>query len=207
MVRHPALPTVRGTRADSVPGRRGILEFQEAPTGQMPDPSRDAMPDRLARRPQFRGFPVPYTTLTRADGTHDFKVTDETTRAECLSRRLCALCGEKLDYWIAFIGGESLIDLREFYDPAMHEDCARYAAVACPFLANSEASYASPNYAPGEVAHTHYVASSERPKRMGLYVTRSYQVVERRISATETVQIVRAGKPKSIDWTAMPEVV
>lgn len=194
----------RSTRSQ---GRRGILKPRHVRSDQMPELSRDAMPERLARRPQFRGFPVPYTTLTRADGTPDFKVTDESEREECLRRRLCALCGEKLDYWIAFIGAEALIELREFYDPAMHQECARYAARACPFLANSEASYASPDYAPGEVSHTHYVPSSERPKRMGLYVTRSYQVVTRRISATEIVRIVRAGKPKSIDWAAMPEIV
>ncbi|MBM4438405.1 MAG: hypothetical protein FJ029_14525 [Actinobacteria bacterium] len=171
----------------------------------MPLPARDAMPPQLARRPLFRGYPVPFTTLIGPDGVPDFKVTDEAKREEVLRRRMCALCGEPLGYWIAFIGSETLIGLREFYDPAMHEACARYAAQTCPFLALSDAKYATPRRRGVTIEPTHHLADVTRPKRMGLYLTRTYAIVPRRISATSTVLMVRAGRATSIDWEIMPE--
>lgn len=165
---------------------------------------RSSPPPRLAKRPQLQGYPVPYVTLVRPDGTPDFKITDEAKRIRALRERRCALCGEPLEYRIAFIGGESLVNLREFYDAGMHEDCARYAARACPFLALTDSQYASPQDVGPEVTITHHVADRKRPARMALVVTRAYDVVRRSLSARESVLVARIAKPIAIDWGVMP---
>ncbi len=63
------------------------------------------IPRRLQHRPLFRGFPVPYVAMVDSAGTPDFKVLDVERMEECAVRRLCALCGEKLGRFAAFIGG------------------------------------------------------------------------------------------------------
>ena len=57
--------------------------------------------------------------------------------------RLCGVCGRGLDYWIAFIGGPACQKNRLFKDPAMHPQCAEYAARICPFIAGSKTKYSS----------------------------------------------------------------
>lgn len=95
------------------------------------------VPPRMQKFRKWRGFPIHYTVLVEEDGTPNFKSMHEHRRMECFQKNLCHLCGEPLGkgpYW--FIGGPLCVTYRRFVDGAMHEDCARYACKACPFLAN-----------------------------------------------------------------------
>lgn len=101
----------------------------------LPPPPRD--PGRW-----YKGWPVPYTILwpEYPAGAPDWTTADTARIAQCLDRRLCGVCGQKLEQRVAFIGGaqgkqpEEIAAMAAFFDPAMHNECAEYAAKVCPFL-------------------------------------------------------------------------
>lgn len=98
------------------------------------------MPASLQARPQWKGLPIPFTTLVSAiDGEPNFKVTDQAAWEICVDEKRCALCGDPLPYWVWYIGSEQHIKDEVVFDLAMHEDCARYAALSCPYIALGKA--------------------------------------------------------------------
>lgn len=92
------------------------------------------IPERLKSRPLYRGYVVPYSVLVDDQGRADFRVTDMDKWSECAKLKLCALCGQKLDYWVWYIGGPSCAESGVYFDLALHEECCFYAAKVCPFL-------------------------------------------------------------------------
>jgi hypothetical protein len=87
------------------------------------------VPPRLARRPRdSRGLPVPFSAPT-------FAALDGELQIRCGRERLCGLCGERLDYWIAFLSGPKGAASRASADPPMHEECAEAATWLCPHIA------------------------------------------------------------------------
>ena len=126
------------------------------------------LPDRMKALPQYKGFPVPFTAFMKKEpgvlmDVPDFKITDMDKWARCVTGSLCAICGQKLDYWIWFIGGPQCRDTRLFFDLGMHEACARFAAATCPYLAHG---------------HDHAQASHVRPAELFLFRTRGYALVK-----------------------------
>jgi hypothetical protein len=100
-------------------------------------------PGRLAHRPRdSRGFVVPYTQHVGPDGTPDFRVMDVDRVNEALRRRLCSMCGGRIERDVYFIGGPLCVANGYFYDPPMHRDCAVYAMTTCPHLARIKGRYA-----------------------------------------------------------------
>lgn len=95
-----------------------------------------AVPEALARRPRTSsGLPVPFVAAERPDGSPDFTLIDPLRSLHASSRRLCAICGEALGYWLAFIGGPKSFDGRTFIDGPAHEECLLAATRLCPYLA------------------------------------------------------------------------
>jgi hypothetical protein len=142
------------------------------------------MPERLRRRPQFGGMPVPFTTLVR-DGKPDFRVNDVHEWLRAASGRLCNLCGEPLTYHIWFIGGEKCLRYFPekmhpkglFADLGMHEECARYATESCPFLSGKHPEYSERGVSPEQVSVLILDAAMERPHKLGLFRTREYKIL------------------------------
>lgn len=100
------------------------------------------IPFRLSRRPRdARGLVIPFTQFIKPDGTPDFRVMDEALTGKAIRRRLCSLCGEKMRGDVWFIGGPKCVENGYFYDPAMHQECARHALQTCPHLARSKGKY------------------------------------------------------------------
>lgn len=152
------------------------------------------IPPRLAGRPVFRGMAVPYIVKILDDGTPDFKIQEEAIRVECLVRKKCALCGQPLDEEFVFIGGASCAKQGLFIDPANHEECALYAAAACPFLAKGTGYAKNPKNADAIIE----IVSDKRPKVMILYYTRSFEIV--RLSGHI---VAKAGPATKIDYDKM----
>lgn len=157
------------------------------------------IPRCLRQRPKYKGLPIPFTTFIK-DGVPDFKVLDIPNRNLCLRRRLCALCGQSLKDTIVFIGGENSIAQRTFVDPAMHEDCALYAAQACPFLANKDGTYSKVESKHDDtIIVRDFNVSSVRPKRMGVYYTKDYKITQQ----GDNVYIL-ADYSIKVDWEKIP---
>ena len=123
--------TEQSTRARILPGKPMIK------IAEIPIPTRMKW---LAR--DHRGYPVPYLVQRDRAGRPHFTISSSQRVTEVATRKKCGLCGKSLDLGAWFVGGpRSFLHPRgAFSDPAMHEDCARYALQICPWLA-------APNYA------------------------------------------------------------
>jgi hypothetical protein len=91
--------------------------------------STSTVPSRAKVCPRFRGV---WSRLARHP---DFKTTDPRKIQRCVTERRCGICGKTMDREVVFVGGPLSMVSRIFNDPAMHEECARYAYEVCPFLA------------------------------------------------------------------------
>lgn len=93
------------------------------------------VPDCMAHLPKDpRGFPGTYTSIKLPDGRYDLTTADHGKWLEVVNDRLCALCGRPLRNTMWFIGGPKCVAYRFFFDPAMHEECAKYSFEVCPYL-------------------------------------------------------------------------
>ncbi len=161
------------------------------------------IPYLLRKRPLFKGFLIPYTAFIK-NGIPDFKVIDPYKIEECILDGLCAICGQKLGAgWIAFIGGERSMQSRCFTDPAMHEPCARYSAVTCPYLKNDDARHVEFTEAHAEYAEVipGSPESLKRPKCMGLMLCKGFTPIRN----GNHWMVMADAKPNKIDWDVMPE--
>jgi hypothetical protein len=112
-------------------------------------PPMMAIPERMAHLPTQGGYPLPWVAK-------DFRHNDDERVRLCARRHLCGLCGGKLGAdmrW--FIGGPASTASGHYTDPWMHEGCARFAAVTCPFLSGKRPAYrnddGSRDAGPGEM--------------------------------------------------------
>lgn len=100
------------------------------------------IPPRLTGRARDRrGFVVPYSQFIDNNGVPNFRIMDDTKVRKCLVHRWCSMCGQPMGRHLYFIGGPACEKNGYFYDPAMHEECAKYAMQACPHLARSKGRY------------------------------------------------------------------
>ncbi len=168
------------------------------------------LPDRLKDRPWAKGMLVPYIadSTDRAQGAEGgivvFGKSDPVRWAECVEERRCAMCGDRLAYWIAFIGGPRSIRSRAFLDPAMHIECAEYAMAVCPWMlsgkdfGSAERTLPKP---PRGREQTKIEDSNE--DRIGLYITRSYRVRHETVQIKKAPQVIvycYAAQMKRVQW-------
>lgn len=96
------------------------------------------IPPRLAKRPRDkRGYPIPYSAYIDSKGNPQFTVND-IPRGRLISRNdLCPLCGEPNTRGRWFVGGSLPAYHKDglYIDAPMHNDCAHYALMVCPFIA------------------------------------------------------------------------
>ncbi len=104
------------------------------------------IPERLRDRPLYGDLPVGFyfewvdedgalvCTTKKAPVKPDFRVICPERWADCVANRWCPLCGKPLEYWAWIIGHVPDSETMTYVDPAMHEECVRYALKVCPFL-------------------------------------------------------------------------
>src|SRR6185295_806737 len=137
------------------------------------------IPARLRDLPlDPRGFPITFTTTVDADGKPDFRVPDAQKWAVMCYEHLCAVCGQRLDYWIFFVGGEELFADRLFFEGPMHRECAEYSIKVCPFMALEKFKRTDREFT-GDAAMLNEIDFQQaRPARFGLGRTRGYKMVK-----------------------------
>jgi hypothetical protein len=92
------------------------------------------LPDRMRHLPiNDEGYPVPYF-VPYVDGKPEFRGFNGEKLAICVRHRRCWLCGEPLGKNIVFVIGPMCAVNRVSAEPPSHYDCAKYAAMTCPFL-------------------------------------------------------------------------
>jgi hypothetical protein len=75
------------------------------------------------------------------DGKPDFRAVDSEKILACYESQLCGICGRRLGEFSYFIGGDGCARNHCFLDPAMHRECAEFAAIVCPFLNGEREGY------------------------------------------------------------------
>src|SRR5690349_18251919 len=88
------------------------------------------LPAALAARPRDvrRGLPIPpvneHPDPHGGPGTYvDFTTLNTTISTRLAAGRVCSLCGEAMEYWVAFLGTPRAVELRRFSDPPGHPAC------------------------------------------------------------------------------------
>lgn len=94
------------------------------------------IPSRVSRLPRDRrGFPVPWFVEWQ-DGEPLFPVMDADKFRQAITFNRCWVCGQPMSAFKAFVIGPMCVVNRVTSEPPSHLDCARFAALNCPFLAN-----------------------------------------------------------------------
>lgn len=104
----------------------------------MPVDASIETPERVAKLPTHRGFPVPWF-VAWVDGVPDFRIIAPDAPMRAHRGRLCWICGEPMGSWFAYVAGPMCAVNRTSSEPPSHRDCALYAAKACPFLSRPHA--------------------------------------------------------------------
>jgi hypothetical protein len=158
-------------------------------------------PERVARLPHYKGIPITYTTLVDENGKPDFKSTDSDKVWEVKRDQKCSICGEHLDYWVAFMVTEKEAQTQLIYENPNHEECLRYAFQLCPWLYYAKATYSDltksslEGYTFGH-AHPDREISNERPSTLGIYITRSYK----NVILPSRYRVCKVPAAKRIEW-------
>jgi hypothetical protein len=150
--------------------------MSELQTREMMLEKQEDTPWRLEWRPKDdRGYIIPYTQHI-VDGVPDFRTLDAERVARCLTNKLCAMCGAPLGVHLYFIGGPRCLKHGMFYDPAMHQDCAKYALRVCPHLSRSKGRYAEPPLSTPETKIVHGAVDPEKVGYSFLMHTKGFTV-------------------------------
>jgi hypothetical protein len=148
------------------------------------------MPEAIAKLPRTaNGYPQPFMTMD-----DDIRVISPLKQIRCAVDNLCGICGQKLGYWKAFVGGPVSITNRFSVDPPFHEECARYALQVCPYIVRPTAKRAK-EY--NVTVTDDPIQILIKPERFGMAITRSFNFG--RVPARETLGFSYT-KPVKITW-------
>lgn len=159
-------------------------------------------PERVAKLPHYKGIPITYTTLVDKNGIPNFKATDAERVWEVKRDKKCSICGEPLDYWIAFMVTEEEAESRNIYENPNHEECLKFAFNVCPWLYYSKAKYSDlskVNLEGYTLTSSHPDREHEgspRPPKLGIYITNNYK----NVILPNRYRVCKAGKPKRLEW-------
>jgi hypothetical protein len=96
------------------------------------------IPERMASLPRDRrGLPIPVVVARDREGLPQFAVNDSLVSRQCVARKLCPICGQRLtkELWFAGGPGSAFHPGGAYFDPAMHHECMAFALQSCPYLA------------------------------------------------------------------------
>ncbi len=140
-------------------------------------PGIEDVPEQIARLPKdSRGFPIFFGIQGPKEGQHDFRLMNMANVRRCIKERLCGICGEKLGYWIAFVGGPKSCTTRVFSDPPFHVECAEFAFKVCPYILNRGWDRSMLPRANETLKDDPY-GNFSRIRFHGIFVTRGYKML------------------------------
>jgi hypothetical protein len=144
-----------------------------------------------------RSYPIPYIVLRDASRRPQFTINDREKMRNCATRRLCAICGRRLERLVWFVGGSRcfLHPNGAFLDPPLHHACGHYALRVCPFLATRYTGridtrlLADENVPEGMATVRLDNMQPDQPERFGFGAAERYELVPR--GSGELLFIVR----------------
>jgi hypothetical protein len=157
-------------------------------------------PERIARLPHYKGLPITAITMVDDEGVPNFRMVDSEKAWELKKNKCCSICGEPLDYWMAFMVSEGEAESRLVYESPNHEECLRHAFAICPWLFYSKHKYSDPSKMHMEgvkivTSHPDRAVINERPDNLGIYICRSYENV-----VVKGMRVCKVSKAVRIEW-------
>lgn len=157
------------------------------------------MPSAIRNLPRNdAGYPVPWFVAT-IDGKPDFRVIAPNRITDGVSKRLCWICGQPRPRANpdAFVIGPMCAVNRVSAEPPSHLECAIYAAMACPFLANPKKRRRE-NGKPEEVIDPAGEMIARNPGVALVWVSKSWTP----FSDGKGGVLFNVGEPRSARWFA-----
>jgi hypothetical protein len=157
------------------------------------------MPARCYRLPiDKRGYPVP-KFVEYVDGEPDFRVMNPRHMRDCINKKVCWICGEKLGVHLAFTIGPMCAINKVTSEPPTHKECAIFALKNCPFLSNPavqrrERAMPEGHKPPAGIMIQH------NPGASCLWITKTYKPFAVEHGAMGI--LFQLGPPESVTWWA-----
>jgi hypothetical protein len=158
-------------------------------------PELSILPLRMRGLPLHRGYPVPWFVAT-VDGLPDFRIMDQAKFRRAIREKRCWVCGDVLGRYFAFVIGPMCAITRTTAEPPCHQECARWSAMNCPFLARPHA-HRREDY-PAEAQPAAGISIDRNPGVACVWTTRDYAVFK---PATGGV-LLSVGNPTEVEWFA-----
>lgn len=156
------------------------------------------IPERMIHRPVSKqGYPVPYFVAKNKEGEWDFRVIYPETAIHCMRRNACWMCGKPLGTHKVFVAGPMCVATRTSAEPPCHLECARYAAVACPFLSQPRMRRNELDLPEGHQAPAGH-AIMRNPGVAACYITRTWKPFRDGKGGI----LIRMGNPERVEWYA-----
>lgn len=106
-------------------------------------PDLPPIPARLADRPTSGGLVVPWISIESGDGRHVLGAVHTSRQVACITGYRCQIDGQPLGWPAVVFARPQDLERRYTAEPAMHPECARYSAAACPMVAGRMSHYRS----------------------------------------------------------------
>lgn len=156
------------------------------------------LPDNMRERPVSRqGYPVPYFA-GMVNGEWDFRVVHPETFVRCVKQKLCWVCGQQLGSKYAFVAGPMCVITRTSAEPPCHYSCAKYAAIACPFLASPRMKRNEADLPEGH-QNPAGVAIMRNPGVAAVFISNKYRVFD---DGQGRALINMGVRPVRVEWYA-----
>ncbi|MEW1760405.1 cell envelope biogenesis protein OmpA [Streptomyces cyaneofuscatus] len=102
--------------------------------------SRPPVPMRCLERPRIGGLVVPFISYVHG-GAAIFGSVDPRRRTEALLRRLCQICGQRLDERVCLTVRPMDVRAGVATEPGLHPECLAYTVKACPMFSGTATHY------------------------------------------------------------------
>jgi hypothetical protein len=141
-----------------------------------------------------RGFVVPWF-VQWIGGQPDFRIMDARKLARAVRDQLCWVCGKPLRGRGCFLIGPMCAVNRNTAEPPGHPECARFSAMACPFLTMPKMRRREDELSAQSIVAGH--AIKRNPGVALLWFAKSFEILRE-----SNGLLFRLGDPLAVEWYA-----
>jgi hypothetical protein len=153
------------------------------------------VPERMRHLPiDDRGYPIPYF-VPFIDDKPEFRGMDGEKMGICVRHRRCWLCGQTMGQYLCFPIGPMCTVTRTIAEPPSHYECAKYGAMACPFLTQPRMRRNEKDIPEG--ATVAGIGLKRNPGVIALWTTRDYKIMRQPIGV-----LFKIGDPIRVEYWA-----
>ena len=156
----------------------------------------NSIPKTMSKLPlDDRKRPIPWF-VAMIEGKPDFRIADGRKAVLAVTEKRCWICGEKLESRKVFVIGPIASITRVHGEPPCHSECAKYAAMACPFLTKPKVNRRESNmpegtFVPGE-------GINRNPGVCLLWYCSSFEL----FAVENGGRLFSIGNPSKVEWFA-----